>query len=505
MSAALAWAPELETTRPVRSVRASADSPGALYQGGSQARRLLGWRAPTTSANQAIQSNIVTLRDRSRAATRNDGYAKSVIDKLVSNLIGTGIKPLSQVSDAGLRDQIHALFLRWTDESDADGILDFYGQQAQAVRGWKEAGECFVRLRPRLASDGLSVPLQLQIVEPELCPVHHNTTLANGNRVRMGIELNAVGRRLAYWFHPSRPTEFEDFDSSQLVRVPASAIIHLYDPLRAGQLRGVPTLTPALIRLFELDKFDDATLLRQQLQNMVVWFLKKDGPQSESVHPLTGQPLSSDGAERPALRMNPGTFQELEAGEEVQFSDPPDVQGGYKEFMRQQLYAIAAATGVPFEVFTGDLSGLNDRIVRVILNEFRRKLQADQHQIIAFQLCRRVYREWMDRAFLVDALPLPSSYVIDPEPFTRAKWQPQGWPYLHPVQDVEADEKAIRDGFASRSGVVSMRGEDAEVIDAENAADNARADQLGLRYDSDGRNAKKAAPAAQDKTEAATV
>ena len=44
---------------------------------------------------------------------------------------------------------------------------------------------------------------------------------------------------------------------------------------RAGQIRGIPHLTAALIRLRELDKFDDATLLRQQLSAMFVAFLKK--------------------------------------------------------------------------------------------------------------------------------------------------------------------------------------------------------------------------------------
>jgi capsid protein len=68
-----------------------------------------------------------------------------------------------------------------------------------------------------------------------------------------------------------------------------------------------------------------------------------------------------------------------------------------------------------------------------------------------------------------------------------AKWIPQGWPYLQPVQDIEAQTEAIRSGFTSRSAVVSEQGEDAEQIDAEQAADNARADRLKLRYASDGR------------------
>jgi capsid protein len=67
---------------------------------------------------------------------------------------------------------------------------------------------------------------------------------------------------------------------------------------------------------------------------------------------------------------------------------------------------------------------------------------------------------------------------------------PQAWPYIHPVQDVEAAQLEVRNGLASRSGKVSERGDDVEVIDAEQAADNTRADELGLKYDSDGRQPK---------------
>ncbi len=46
---------------------------------------------------------------------------------------------------------------------------------------------------------------------------------------------------------------------------------------------------------------------------------------------------------------------------------------------------------------------------------------------------------------------------------------------------------AVRAGFKSRGEVVSEQGYDAEEIDREIAADNARADVLGLAYDSDPR------------------
>lgn len=439
-----------------------------------------------------------TLRDRSRAATRNNGYAKEAIDKLVSNIIGTGIKPLSKADDPDFAQQAMALFERWTDQSDADGLLDFYGQQAQVARTWKEAGECFIRVRPRRLEDGLTVPLQLQVIEPELCP--HTLALTSpvpGNKVKAGIEFNNIGQRVAYWFYASRPGDITDVDFTQLRRVPAETVLHVYDPLRAGQLRGIPHLTPVLILLNEIDKVNDAVVLRVQLSNLFSGFLKRpitQGGDAEPIHPLTGGPLDTVG-DRPALTLEAGLVQELGPGEEFQFSEPPDPPDTYAAFMRQQLQAVAAGAGVPYEVLTGDMANVNDRVVRVILHEFRRRVQSWQHNVMAFQFCRQVWRAWLDRAWMANLLPIPIEYIENPEPWARVKWMPQGWPYLHPVQDVDADQKAIRSGFTSRSQVVSERGEDAASIDQEQAADNERADALKLKYDSDGRQTKNASTA----------
>lgn len=470
---------------------AVASTTGAAYEAGAMTRRTLNWRAPTIGPNHSLLPSLTTMRDRSRAAVRNDGNAKAIIDRLVTNIVGDCIKPHSLAPDPDFVKAVHALWFRWVDESDADGLLPWDGQVAQGCRAWLEGGETFLRLRPRLASDGLSVPLQVQIIEPELCPHTHTLRLANGNRIRAGIQLDAIGRRTAYWMYKEHPGDFMDsFDAALLRPIAADSIIHLFDPLRPGQMRGLPHLHASLIPLYELDKFTDATLLKQQLQNMFVAFLKRTGASDQSLHPLTGQPLSTT-TDRATLSLEPGTFQELDIGEDVTFSNPAATDSGYAEFTKAQLRAACTAAGVPYEVVTGDLGGLNDRIVRVILHEFRRRLQATQHHILAFQVCRRIWRAWMDRAVLTGALPVSASvYAADPEPWLRVKWSPQSWPYLHPVQDVEAQVAAIRAGFTSRSAVVSEQGEDAEQIDQEQADDNTRADESGLRYDSDGRQAK---------------
>lgn len=458
------------------------------YEAGDHVRRTSAWHAPSSFPNDALYQ-LTTLRNRSRAAVRNDGIAKAILDKLVSNVVGTGIRPLFKADDAALRPILDAAFVRWTDESDADGLLDFYGQMAQAARTWFEAGECFVRFRFRRPEDGLFVPFQIQVLEPEFCPHDYTEPQRNGNRVRAGIEFDAIGRRVAYHFHTSRPGDLQDIDPAQLRRVPAESVVHLYDPQRAGQLRGMPQLTQALVELYEIKKMKDAVLLRQQLSNMLVGFVKRSPMMADAaIDPFTGAAPDTSFGDKPLVTWEPGTFQELEDGQELEFSEPPDPAATFKDYLRGAYASACSSAGVPYELVTGDMSGLNDRVVRVILNEFAQRVEAWQHQILVYQLCRRVNAAWLDQAVLVGAVPIDrTAYFRDRYAFQAAKFTPPRRRYLHPVQDVDAQIRAILAGFTSRAAVVNEWGEDAETVDAEQAVDNARADQLRLRYSSDGR------------------
>ncbi|WP_434699756.1 phage portal protein [Pseudomonas sp. D1-1] len=458
----------------------------ASYEGAGEGRRSTGWDAPDNGINSINTPALRNLRGRSRAAVRNDPYAFNVIDKRVSNLIGTGITPRPNTEDNALRKLLQLLWDDWVDESDADEHTDFYGQQALVARTVETSGECFVRLRPRRLDEGLAVPLQVQILAPEFVPHDKFETTRTGNAIRAGIEFNPEGKRVAYWMYLSHPRDGVSLNAgyNQLVRVPASQVLHVFEPVEPGQLRGVPRLSPVLKRLRSLDNYDDAVLFRQEVANLFAGFISRPAPDSGPVprDPVTGEPLSFDrDGFTPMVALEPGTMQELGPGEEVEFSKPPDAGNNYPDFMRQQLMAAAAGTGTPYEILTGDMREVNDRALRVVLNEFRRRLEQLQFGVYVHQLCRPIRAAWMDMAVLSGALVL-DDYAKRRREYLRTRWVPQGWAYIQPVQDVQARRMEVQAGFASRSEMVTRTGYDAETVDAENAADNARAQALGLNY-----------------------
>jgi capsid protein len=116
-------------------------------------------------------------------------------------------------------------------------------------------------------------------------------------------------------------------------------------------------------------------------------------------------------------------------------------------------------------------------------------MQAWQHQIVAFQSAGASGLPGWIAAFLAARCRCPR-VRDEPGPWRRVKWMPQGWPYIHPVQDVEASQKAaIRAGFTTRSAGRREQGEDAEAHRRRAGRRQRARRRARLKYDSDGRQA----------------
>lgn len=447
----------------------------------------MAWQVGNPGAVAALAFSQDELRAKSRDLVRRNAWAAAGVEAFVANAIGTGIKPQSMVVDPALREAIQALWRDWCDEADASGMTDFYGLQSLACRAMLEGGECLVRLRYRRPEDRLTVGMQIQVLEPEHLPLTMNRELASGNVVRAGIEFDRLGRRVAYHLYRSHPGDgalapMSGTGGMDTVRIVASEVVHLFRPLRPGQIRGKPWLARALVKLNELDQYDDAELVRKKTAAMFAGFVTRLAPEDN----LLGEG-APDGQGVSLAGLEPGTLQLLEPGEDIKFSAPADVGSSYAEFMRQQFRAVAAAMGITYEMLTGDLTQVNYSSIRAGLLEFRRRCEALQHGVIVHQLCRPIWQAWMEQAAIEGRLTMPA-FSRRRREYLAAKWIPQGWQWVDPKKEFDAMQTAIRAGLLSRSQAISAFGYDAEDIDREIATDNQRADELGLVFDSDPRN-----------------
>ena len=453
----------------------------ALYDAAGYGRRMKGWTPPSSGPNKAIVG-LQNVRNRARDASRNDWSGESLTQKWTTNLVGVGITPrFKRIKDKVRKVEINDLWEDFVAHSDADGVLNYYGQQTLAVRSWIESGEVFARRRYRRTNSGLTVPMQVQLIEAEFVPLMDADTwpgMPKGHTIRSGIELDRSQQRVAYWVHKSHPGDGQvTITGEMLVRVPASEMRHVFEPKRPGQLRGVSAMASILARLRNINDYDDAVLERQKLANLFVAFVTRTMPGLDSevdIDPLTNLPIEWDGGQ-PLAGMQPGMTQELDPGQDVKFANPPEAGTMYSEYMRTANMGTAAAAGIPYEVFSGDIANVSDRTLRVIIQEFRRFAEQRQWQIVIPMFCQPVV-EWFAEAARV------AGHISDAEfnDVRRAEHAPHGWSYIHPVQDPQGKALEVTSGFRSRSSVIAERGDDPESVDDERKSDKDREDALGL-------------------------
>ena len=411
--------------------------------------RLKDW-TPAPGAPNSTWPNPAALRARALNEYANNPLARRAVDALVNAAWGgSGITPM--FADRAVQQ----LWERWTRGCDASGRLDWVGLGAAILETVVVAGEAFVILRVDEAAPG--VPLTLQVLGPEFLDESKTdaATLA-------GIRYEGL-RPAGYWLFRQNPTLAGA--NLESVYVPAAECLHVYRALQPGAQRGQSWLAPVLIALRELDEYLQAALVRSKTGALFAGFVRS----AEG-----GNPLSQTGTV-PALE--PGSMVRLQPGEEVEFSEPPPIETAFDPFIRAQMRRIAAGLGIPYELLSGDLSQVTFASGRAGLLEFKRAVEAVQYGLLVPLFCEPVVRRWAELARLAYSLEVPAVQ----------RWVAPEIEMLDRRAEVLTDLLRVRAGFASRAEVVGRSGWRVEDIDAEIAADNARADSLGLTFDSDPR------------------
>ena len=439
------------------------------YEGATHGRRASGWNAPATGPNRILNTALNTLRNRSRQAYRNNPWIQRAIDRNVSNEVGTGIVPMFDSSNVEFNMKMDKLWDTWTGYAAMDRSLDYYGLLAQAVRSRRVAGEVFIRVR-YLSVGSQQIPMALQVLEPDMVPLDHNRTRANGNRIIASKEYSPKGRLVAIWVHKEHPHDSSSVDANTLIRIPSSHILHHFLPLRPGQVRGEPDIVPALLRAHTYDSYEDSELKRKESRAPFTGFLQKEysGEADWQFDPITGEPMD-EGADVPEINAQPGTILSGAIGEKLTLFDGDNTGAGYRDFQRHQLLAIAAGAKSLYQLMTGDWERVNDRVYRAMIQEYRREMEMAQDHLTIHQICERVGQWFTDQCVAVRAVEAPG-YADHYADYNKRDWRTHRWPHIHPTQDVRATVSEIEHDLESLDAAVAKRGYRAAEIQRANVA-----------------------------------
>lgn len=466
---AVAWvAPQWELRR-VRS-RIATELVLRSYEGASIGRRTQGWKRASTDANAATGPFVGTLRDVARDLVRNNAHAESAVTTIADHAVGWGIVAKAKPTNTRAQDT----WDRWanTTACDADGRHDFAGLQKLVIRGVVEAGEMLIRRRFRLPEDALPIPMQLQVLEPDyLDTAKTEIALPNGGRIVYGVEFDPIGRRAAYWLFPEHPGN-AGWTLPQSQRVPASGVLHIFKPTRAGAVRGASWFAPVLLRFKDFDEYEDATLMKQKIAACLAVILSDVDGSSAALG-------TADDTNTPGIdSLEPGMILNVPPGRTVQVVEPPSVRE-YSDYSKTSLRAIAAGLGVTYEDLTGDYADMPFSAARMSRLRHWARVEDWRWRTLIPQFCDPVWVWAMDAATIMGVRGAAEA---------TAQWTAPPMPMIDPSAEGLAYSRNVRAGIQTLSEAIRERGYDPDDMFAEMAEDNKKLDKLGLILDSDPRN-----------------
>lgn len=433
------FSPEAELRR--LRARARIGAIKSLYDGAKTGRRTAGWLASGNSANAEIAASITKLRERSRDLIRNHHYASKAAQEWRAKIVGAGI--LARAAD----ERVQSVWDKWNRQCSADGLPHFEAVQALVAGTVFESGECLVRFRPRRPSDGITPPFQLQVLEPDWIDSSKQGSSDQGYTIQ-GVEFNKWGKRTGYWLFGQHPGEVISTGvrsglSMQSAFVPASEVLHVYEPTRPGQVRGVPRLAPVMLAMRDLDDWLDAEIVRKKTEACLAAFITS--PEGESIA-ITAQ--TTDDAGNTVETFEPGMLLRLKPGEQVQLAQPSHA-GGLAEAETVYARKIAAGLGMPYEILTGNLSTVNYSSYRAGLLSFRDIVMAHQWNVVIPQLCEPVWAEFLRVLSVGGAVPKGD-----------VKWDPPPFDLLDRESEAKADQLMLQLGTMTWPQAVGRQGED---------------------------------------------
>ncbi|WP_238367625.1 phage portal protein [Mesobacterium pallidum] len=403
------------------------------------------WEGASTLAAPQVSTLAArgTAQLRASAAYINTPYGNRIIETYVSALAGGGWQVRSKHPDQATARDLNTAF-----EALVSPLLP------TVIRALVRDGEAFLRIQITRAGE-----IRLKQLPAEQVDATIHRDLGDGGRIVAGVEFDADDEVTAYHILPEAPgTPFTTYSAA--VRIPARDVLHIFDPLFPGQVRGLSWLAPVLLKLRDRDDASDALLMQTKVASMMTGFIRDhDASLGGFDGELNGSALN--------VSLEPGAMRILPPGADVTFSNPGQGLAQAVDFLRAQDREIAAGVGLTFEALTGDLTQTNYSSARVGLLDFRRRAEMLQRHLIEGQLLRPLWRRWIELRAL-------AGEIEGGNDFQAVRFVPPGWQWVDPKNEVEADARAIEAGLKSREEVVAGRGRDIDDLNDELARDAGR-------------------------------
>ncbi len=435
------------------------------------------------SADYELLLGLSTLREKSRSLARNSPMMRRYIQLMQDNVVGEAgfiLRSKAKMADmktldAALNDRVQVAWADWWAKPTVDGEMDGAEMLAQNVGAWCRDGEVLIEIVVSGSyMDSLSLnPLEADLLDETLNSVYPPT----GNQIRMGVEINELGRPVAYHLltlHPGDPGWYAATKKKRYRRVTADRIIHVFDRQRPGQTRGEPPAAGVINSMKMLDGYREAETTNRRVSAATMGFFIRDKVGASGIDALATDENAATGELQ--MDLEPGTFKELPEGLRFEKFEAHGSTTDYKQFETALKRDQSGGLGISAFSLAMETDGVSYSTSRSVMLEDRMFYSRKRRMFV--KMLKRIFGVWVKMHTLSDRSTIPPTKMENV--IRNAMFRGAGWAWIDPSKDVKANAEALRTRQTSLSRIAADRGIDfVELVD-EIVSDEAMLKLAGL-------------------------
>jgi hypothetical protein len=371
---------------------------------------------------------------------------------------GIGIRPQAMSGDQAWDDAAEQWWENWARSPEISGRHDMRSLQMLVSEAIDRDGEIFAMLTAK--TDGAPA---VQIVEAHR--VESPDTSASNNGVVDGVKLDKFQRPLGYFIgegdeYPRRHRE-----------VKADAMLHVYEPERADQVRGYPAIGVALNSVLDRDELLRFEMMAAKAGSSIGLVIKNSTGNIGAEGFLGDFSKDSNGNLTRESIFGGGLVPRMKNTEDIQSFVMNRPNEKLDKHLEQYIRAAAIGLGLPYE-FVWDTSAIGGVAQRFIIQKAARCFAARQ-DVLVNAFLSKLWRYAIARAISRKELPM------------NPGWQSVGWQTPRSITvDVGREATARRDdvkaGLMTLSDYFGEQGIDWKEAVAEIATEREFAADLGV-------------------------
>ncbi|PCJ55315.1 MAG: phage portal protein [Planctomycetota bacterium] len=437
------------------------------------------WKAGTESINSDIKNSITKVRQRSKDLSLNNDYIKKYLKLFRKNVVGDqGFRLKSLARDLKSKkideNAVDVIEETWKDfckpeNFSVTGELSYFKFMTMFASQYPTDGEYFVQF---VVSDKFKYGFALQVIDSRLLDHELNKTLKNDHYIRLGIEFDEMGKRIAYYFKKyGAPSVNEyNFNTKNYNVVSAEFIIHIYDKEDCVQVRGYPLTQISLIKSHNISSYEESELISARVASNKMGFFQQVADSDAYMGDV-----QDDGSI--VTEAEAGTFEILPVGYSFKEFDPNHPNGNMPDFVKNQLRGIASGLDVSYNTLASDGEGINFSTMRSFALDDRDGWKLIQ-RMVKEDLLSPIFIKFIEMALLKKKLGNLPVHKI--ESFKLHEFKARTFAWVDPYKDMLTNALAVKMGIKSRIQICNEIGEDFNELMEDLAKENKIALELGV-------------------------